>query len=914
MANGKIDASIIEESAFKRFDALLKKVDEGIVKLNEFQKSGKDAFGVEGLNELQKQQAAYTKTLQQSTTEELAQIESLKERARQIRALERENQKTIQTNTATNKSLREQQIIRRNNNRLIDLEVKATNKSLGAYTNLRAQVQLLEKEYLDLAAAGRLNTAEGRRLTAELEEQRDKLVQVNQAAGNFRDNVGNYPTALGPAITAIKQFAGALGLIEAFRFAKDAVIIAQSAKGVEFAFENLGADASLALDEVREKTRGLLSDLEIKQALVEFDNLNIELDKSGVAFEFLAVRAAQTGESIEKLRGDLVTGLGRESAKVLDNLGLDFNELKTIADETGGSIRSAFAVLAEREIAEAGDILDDTTNEVDSLSAAFKNLQLTLGQILDGLQVVEGLSGLVQGINGYFREVEINSEATNLRLQEQETSLTSIRATLARIVDVFRIYNAENRAEDAALVNLNKRRLEGVRILNEQARVTEALNTITRPATEAAAEENAKLAESIFDLGFSVEENKEKQEEGLKVLQDTVAFYQQQVRTLTELRDKTAQSTEEYDRFNIEIGKSLKAISDLKNGIDTLQEVEAVEVEVKLATDEAISADLTGLEDDILAAQQRRLEREQQLIDTFRTENLANLRDFTAEETKVVADALDAQKNLRENLNREILKTTQVGLSSIFDARVEAVDREIEANRDQLDQIVKDDTLSEEQKLDARRAFAEEEKRLQEERRKREREAFLVQQGLALAQVAIDLAKAISAINAISFTLPPVASEIYRSTNIPRAITTAALQTAAIASQVFPAFFDGKSPLDNYQGLATVNELPGQREVLIDPYGGVEYLPEGMHLRYLKAKDIIMPSYDSFKKEMAKGSGAVFNRVHNKIKEDYDRGSNLTEKGIEKAMSRALRKSNFNIENKVVIKERRRGYLNGRKR
>src|SRR5690606_39826108 len=66
--------------------------------------------------------------------------------------------------------------------------------------------------------------------------------------------------------------------------------------------------------------RGSISALDIKRSLNEFANFNITLEQSGTLFDFLAIRAAQTGKSITQLRDSLVEGLSKESLLRIDNL------------------------------------------------------------------------------------------------------------------------------------------------------------------------------------------------------------------------------------------------------------------------------------------------------------------------------------------------------------------------------------------------------------------------------------------------------------------------------------------------------------------------------------------------------------------------------------------------------------------
>src|SRR5699024_9524284 len=137
--------------------------------------------------------------------------------------------------------------------------------------------------------------------------------------------------------------------------------LAREARGVEFAFERLGEAGVKAFDDVRKASRGTLSELDIKRALVEFDNFNLDIQQAGDLFEFLTVRATQTGKSVEYLRDSLVEGLSKESKLRIDNLGISASELNEELEKTPNFVE-AVANIARREVAEAGDILDKAAN------------------------------------------------------------------------------------------------------------------------------------------------------------------------------------------------------------------------------------------------------------------------------------------------------------------------------------------------------------------------------------------------------------------------------------------------------------------------------------------------------------------------------------------------------------------------
>ena len=211
----------------------------------------------------------------------------------------------------------------------------------------------------------------------------DKAIRgAKQSVGRFQESVGNYQNGLKGAIGLTKQLVGAFGLVQGLRlgfdFLKDAARLAREAKGVEFAFVKLGSEGRKAFDDIRKSTRGLLSDLDIKKSLNEFSNFNISLRDSGVLFEFLSVRAAQTGRSVDSLRDSLVEGLSKQSVLRIDNLGISAARLNKELMQTPDFV-GAVANIARTEVAAAGDILDKTADSQVKFNVAFENFKVSAG-------------------------------------------------------------------------------------------------------------------------------------------------------------------------------------------------------------------------------------------------------------------------------------------------------------------------------------------------------------------------------------------------------------------------------------------------------------------------------------------------------------------------------------------------------
>jgi TP901 family phage tail tape measure protein len=401
----------------------------------------------------------------------------------------------------------------------------------------------------------------------------------------------------------------------------------------------------------------------------------------------------------------------------------------------------------------------------------------------------------------------------------------------------------------------------------------------------------------------------------IKLLEGTVAAYQAEIKKLEELRDTTATTTEEYEKFNDEIFKLERNIKNLTEGIDELRKVEEFFTRGITADinpfGEITAPDYTEISTGLINETIKQEEKRAAMLRSLRKGELEDFKDFTDEETKILEDALDLQQRLREQKQQATEDLIFGGVQAIFDARVESVNKELDALDEYYDALLDREGLTSDEIVKIQRQKELEEEKLQRKREKREKEAFLIQQGIAIAQIAIDLAKTITAINVTAAALDAVSlgtlGTPYRATNIPVAITTAALQTGLVLAQSIPQFFKGKDPNDNYEGLATVNELPGQREVKIDKYGGVTAYKAGMQFDYVKSDDIIIPSMSKFNREIKDPDSDVFKRLSKRVHQEtnertqaifIDTGNqSISTDGIRKEIRQGIREGFKGLKN-----------------
>ena len=159
----------------------------------------------------------------------------------------------------------------------------------------------------------------------------------------------------------------------------EAVQLAQSAEGVRRAFERINQPG--LLEELQRATHGTVDDLVLMQNAVKFKDFNLPVEQLGTYLAYAQQKAKDTGQSIDYLVDSIVTGLGRKSPLILDNLGLS---AKQISDEAkkSGDFFGAVAKIIKGQMAEAGEYMETSMDRAARAAATLKNKQIEIGREL----------------------------------------------------------------------------------------------------------------------------------------------------------------------------------------------------------------------------------------------------------------------------------------------------------------------------------------------------------------------------------------------------------------------------------------------------------------------------------------------------------------------------------------------------
>jgi hypothetical protein len=389
MADNSVIDKIVGADAFKELDELEKRikslVDE-IEKLNKLldstssggslsRPSSPGSTGTEReirlLTELEARQREYANTMNQITAAQARLNAAGEDR---VKNLER---------------LRQAEANRR---RELSQDVRAEQAAAGSIDQLRAKLNKAQKAY-DAMSETMRNSKAGKAAAKNIKELHDKILALERDTGRAQRNVGNYLSQFqtfianfaanlaSDALSSIGDFIG--GLIGKFKeFADGGVEMARQAEGILTAFEKLNKPD--LLKELRKATKGTVTDLELMKTAIQADNFKIPVERLGSLLRFAQQRAQETGQSVDYLVQSIITGLGRKSTLILDNLGISAAELNAEVKKSGDFMKGATTVI-ERELEKQGELMETAADREQQRQVKLQNAQLELGQKIQGV-------------------------------------------------------------------------------------------------------------------------------------------------------------------------------------------------------------------------------------------------------------------------------------------------------------------------------------------------------------------------------------------------------------------------------------------------------------------------------------------------------------------------------------------------
>ena len=264
--------------------------------------------------------------------------------------------------------------------RLKDL-VGAFNDAAKAYNNLSK-----EQQQSDFGKAMAQSLTQLNQRIKETKQELYGLSNMTSEGGGGSGFGGMMQVFGGNILTKMAEWGASL-TGEVAAALNESAKLAKEAEGVQIAFRRLGRGD--ILDGLREATHNTVSDLELMKAAVKFNDFKLPVEELGTMLAFAQQKAKDTGQSIDYMVDSIVTGLGRKSLMILDNLGLSAAEIRDKMKETGDMTKAVGEIIRE-QMSKAGDYVETAADRVAKANVELNNQMLELGNTM---QDVLGFSG-----------------------------------------------------------------------------------------------------------------------------------------------------------------------------------------------------------------------------------------------------------------------------------------------------------------------------------------------------------------------------------------------------------------------------------------------------------------------------------------------------------------------------------------
>ena len=265
----------------------------------------------------------------------------------------------------------------------IKQETRSMDLNAMTMMQLRKQSKSLQKELDNISEA--LNPKQYAEVENQLQRVNGRMAELKQNAKGFKEIAASDNTNaffLGQlGMKAIELVGSGLKKIKdsIVDVAEESVELARSADGIIHAFQKL--DNPNLLQTLRKATKNTVDDIELMKAAIKARDFGIPLEDLGKYLSFAQLKAQQLDVSVQQMTDDIVTGLGRKSPQILDNLGLSAAEISAKTKETGDFMK-AVASIVENNLAQAGETYISAADRAAQKTAELHNRQLELGQAL----------------------------------------------------------------------------------------------------------------------------------------------------------------------------------------------------------------------------------------------------------------------------------------------------------------------------------------------------------------------------------------------------------------------------------------------------------------------------------------------------------------------------------------------------
>ena len=230
----------------------------------------------------------------------------------------------------------------------------------------------------------------GQALSKSLDQLKDRTIDAKEELDELNKSLNNISVqdaggGLFNGLTGMMQVFGGNMLTkgvtaltsELTGSVQESLKLAREGEGIRLAFARLNQPG--LLDNLKEATHGTVSEIDLMKQAIQFSNFKLPLEDLATYLSFAQQKAKDTGQSIDDMVNSIVTGLGRQSIQILDNLGISATEIRNRMKE-GGDMTQVVADIIREEMAKAGDYVETAAERAARATAKAKDEMEAMGR------------------------------------------------------------------------------------------------------------------------------------------------------------------------------------------------------------------------------------------------------------------------------------------------------------------------------------------------------------------------------------------------------------------------------------------------------------------------------------------------------------------------------------------------------
>jgi hypothetical protein len=439
------------------------------------------------------------------------------------------------------------------------------------------------------------------------------VVRIAAQTAEFKQALTKTQTELKGFQTNITKVAGlvgvAFGVKEVASFAFEVSKLAGEAEGVKAAFDKLPESQKL-MERLKGATHDTVSELDLMKRSVQAANFGISLQALPKLLEFASLRAQQTGQSVDYLVDSIVTGIGRKSPLILDNLGISSVELGkklngvSVAAASVGDVAEAVGKIASEQLGMMGQFSDNAATKVQKLTAAWDNYKVKLGESANGTGILgialENLTTILENLSGsqknYIAEAQgqlavfiktgasIDKVVEKLKEYRKEAG-APLQFDATKLIDQFELTGDQADQLNNAIIEINNSlsaQERRIKIFNDFAKrngytdLAEAAKEFTRVQYQNILQtqmEQARMEKYTPELKENIEEQKTRR----KVYWDLIVAVKDYVASLQQENKAIVEQKGILERLN----EQLKELEEQKKKAFSVNEIAALNDKIK---------------------------------------------------------------------------------------------------------------------------------------------------------------------------------------------------------------------------------------------------------------------------------------------------------------------------------------------